>query len=482
MPSTPSSPATSPSGAERRRRTMLRSVREELRALIRLAAPVVATQIGMMMLGVVDALMVGRVGVDALAAASLGNVWVVGTAMAGMGLVLGIDPLVSQAHGARDAARAGLALQQGLVVAALVSIPTVGALAFTEQGLILLGQGPELAALAHRYTQVQIPSIPAFLLFIAFRQYLQNRGLVTPAMWIMIAANGVNAACNALLIFGQLGFPALGLVGSGIATTVTRWFALAAIVGWILLFRLHRGAWRGWDRRALEPRRVLEVLRFGLPVGVQLALEIWAFQVATLMAGRFGSEALAGHTIVLNMASLSFMMPLGISIGAATRVGNLIGAGRPRRAQLSAWVAFGLGAGVMAVAAMVFVAGRSWLPLAYTSEAPVVAIAASLLPIAAAFQLCDGVQVVGGGVLRGMGRTVPAAVFNFVGYYVLAFPVGGFLAFRTPVGVAGVWWGLFIGLSAVALMLLGWISRRGPARVDARIQPSSRSPSTGKPR
>jgi MATE family multidrug resistance protein len=447
----------------------LAAVTEELRRLVALAAPVVATQIGMMLLGVVDALMVGRVGVDALAAAALGNVWVVGTALAGMGLVLGVDPLISQAHGARDAGRMGLALQQGLVVAGLISLPTIGALAMTEQGLLLLGQSPELARLAHRYAVVQIPSVPAFLMFVACRQYLQNRGLVTPAMWIMLAANGVNAALNGVLIFGKLGFPELGLIGSGIATTVTRWFALAAIAGWILVFRLHRDAWLGWDRRALSPGRIGEVLRYGAPVGVQLALEIWAFQVATLMAGRFGAEALAGHTIVLNLASLSFMMPLGVSIGAATRVGNLIGAGRARRAQLSAWVAFGLGAGLMTAAASVFVLARHWLPRAYTAEVPVLAIAASLLPIAAAFQLFDGIQVVGGGVLRGMGRTLPAAVFNFVGYYVLAFPVGAFLAFGTSIGVAGIWWGLCVGLSSVAVMLLAWIRLRGPARVDARI-------------
>jgi MATE family multidrug resistance protein len=133
-------------------------------------------------------------------------------------------------------------------------------------------------------------------------------------------------------------------------------------------------------------------------------------------------------------------------------------------------VAFGLGGGLMTVAAVVFVVARHWLPLAYTADAPVISIAASLLPIAAAFQICDGIQVVGGGVLRGMGRTVPAAVFNFVGYYVLAFPVGAFLAFETSAGVAGVWWGLCIGLSSVALMLLAWIRWRGPARVDARIR------------
>jgi MATE family multidrug resistance protein len=440
-----------------------------VRQLARLAAPVVATQLGTMMLGVVDALMVGRLGKEALAAASLGNVWVIGTMLVGMGLVLGMDPLVSQAHGARDRRRLGLAAQQGLAVALVVSLPTMLALAFTREGLLLLGQRPALAEMAHGYAVRQVPGVPAFLAFIALRQYLQNRGIVTPAMWVAVAANGVNAAANWLLIFGNWGLPALGVNGSALATSLTRIFMVFALALWIRGRRLHEGAWIPWTREALRPRALVEVVRFGLPVAVQFGLEVWAFQFSTLMAGRLGAAALAAHAIVLNMASVSFMVPLGISIGTAARVGNLIGENRPAAAQRSAWIAMGMAATAMALSALLFVALRDALPRLYTPEVAVLGLGAGLLPIAAAFQLFDGLQVVGNGVLRGMGRTVPAAVFNLVGFYLLALPAGWFLTFRAGLGVAGVWWGLCIGLGTVAILLVGWIAVRGPSHVDARV-------------
>jgi MATE family multidrug resistance protein len=236
---------------------------------------------------------------------------------------------------------------------------------------------------------------------------------------------------------------------------------LLACWGW--LFRLQRGAWVGWSALAFERRGLLEIVRFGAPVAVQLALEMWAFQVATLMAGLLGELGLAAHTVVLNLASLSFMVPLGLSIATVTRVGNLIGAGNPQAAQRAAWVALGLGALTMSAFSLSFVLGRHWLPTWYTAQPDVIALAAVTLPIAAAFQLFDGVQVVGGGVLRGMGRTRPAAVFNLVGYYALAMPFGWWLAFERGMGLPGVWWGLASGLASVAVLLVLWISRRGPS-------------------
>jgi MATE family multidrug resistance protein len=185
--------------------------------------------------------------------------------------------------------------------------------------------------------------------------------------------------------------------------------------------------------------------------------------VATLMAGLLGELGLAAHTVVLNLASLSFMVPLGLSIATVTRVGNLIGAGNPQAAQRAAWVALGLGALTMSAFSLSFVLGRHWLPTWYTAQPDVIALAAVTLPIAAAFQLFDGVQVVGGGVLRGMGRTRPAAVFNLVGYYALAMPFGWWLAFERGLGLPGVWWGLASGLASVAVLLVLWISRRGPS-------------------
>jgi MATE family multidrug resistance protein len=382
-----------------------------------------------------------------------------------MGVIFGMDPIVSQARGARDPRRMGLGLQQGLVVAGLVSLPLAGLWLITGPVLRALGQDAGLSAMAHEYVLVQVPALPLFLWFMAGRQWLQGRGLVLPAMWVILVANLFNVLANWVLVFGHWGFPALGVLGAGIATAITQAFMLLLLVAWGWMFRLQRGAWVGWTAAALEPKGLLEVVRFGAPVAIQLGLEMWAFQVATLMAGLLGELGLAAHTVVLNLASLSFMVPLGLSIATVTRVGNLIGAGNPAAAQRAAWVALGLGAATMACFSLLFVLGRHWLPTWYTRQPDVIALAAATLPIAAAFQLFDGVQVVGSGVLRGMGRSRPAAVFNLVGYYLLAMPFGWWLAFERGMGLRGIWWGLAAGLSSVAVLLVMWISRRGPATV-----------------
>jgi MATE family multidrug resistance protein len=439
----------------------------EIRPLVALGVPTALTQVGFMMLGVVDTLMVGRLGVAELGAASLGNTWIFGTLILGMGLMFGLDPIIAQAHGARDHERVGLTLQQGVVAALIASVPIALLWLLTEPALLLLGQDRQLAAGAHEYVITQIPSIPAFLAFLAVRQYLQGRGMVMPAFWVTLLANGVNALGNWVLIFGHLGFPALGLVGAALATALTRGFMLVALVALVLALRLHEGAWIPWSRRALNARDLGRIFKIGVPVGVQYAIESWAFQIATLFAGLMGKNALAAHTIVLNLASLSFMMPLGISMGAAAHVGNLIGAGHLARAQRAAYVALGLGGLIMVLSATIFVGLRWVLPVLYTEDAAVIALAASILPIGAAFQLFDGVQGVGCGIVRGMGNTVPAAVINLVGY-ALALSLAAWLAFQTSMGLAGVWWGLAAGLAMVAMALVAWVARRGPARMAAR--------------
>ena len=437
----------------------------ELRRLVVLATPIVAAQVGSMMLGVVDTIMVGGIGSDALAAVALGTVWVLGTLVFGLGVTLGIDPLLTQAHGAGDGPAVGLALQRGLVVAALASLPIGWLWLWTEEVLLLAGQTPTLARMAHDYVIVQVVSVPAFLGFTVLRSYLQARSIVAPTLWVTLVANLLNAGFNYVLIHGELGFPRLGLTGAGVATGLTRTllFVLLALVIW--RGRLYVGAWRPWSRLALAPRGLGQILALGLPVGVQLGLEMWAFQLATLFAGWLGEKQLAAHVVALNLASMSFMVPLGISMAAVTRVGNLLGAGRPQAAQRAAWVALGMGAGVMCVAAVSFVLLRGWLPRVYTADLEVLAVAATLLPIAGAFQLFDGTQVVGGGILRGMGRTRPAAVFNLLGYYVLGLPVAYYLAFAVGMGVTGIWWGLTLGLMVVAGSLVLWVGVRGPGRM-----------------
>jgi len=434
----------------------------EIRFLAHLAWPIVLTNLGTMLMATIDTLMVGRVGKEALAAAVLANAWTGGTMLFAMGAVHGIDPIVSQAHGAGDRRRAGLALQRGIVVGLFVGVLLGLLWGCTDVFLLWTGQDPLIVRQSHRYALAQIPTLPLFMAFVALRQYLQCRGILWPSLAAIVAANAVNVLLNWVLIFGKLGFPALGLFGAGIATAVTRVVMLAALLAIVRAARIDADGRVPWSRAALELRGIGEVLRFGAPTAVQMGLEVWAFAAASLMAGRLGATAAAAHGVVLNMASLSFMVPLGISFAAVTRVGNLIGAGRRREAQHAAWVAFGMGAFAMGVAALAFALLRRELPHLYTSELEVVALCAVVLPIAAAFQVFDGLQVVGCGILRGMGQTLPAAGFNLVGYWILALPLAWWMAFERGIGLAGVWWGLALGLSLVAVALLVWVRFRGP--------------------
>jgi len=427
---------------------------------VRLAVPAVLAHLATMFMGIVDTLMVSRLGTEALAAVTLGSIWVFGTLVLGMGVLFGLDPIVAQAHGAGDGERAGLALQRGLVLSALLSLPLGGVWLYTGSALRLAGQLPALCQLAHTYTLVQIGSIPLFLAFTVLRQYLAGRGIMAPAMWILWAANALNVFLCWVLIFGHLGFPRLGVVGSGIATAIARGVMFLALALWIVLAKLHHGAWKGWSKRAFEWTGLAEVLHYGLPVGAQLGLEVWGFHVVALLAGLIGATALAAHAIVLNLAAFTFMVPLGISTAAATRVGNLSGAGDRPGARRAARLALAMGAGVMAVSATAFLLLRHLLPALWQPAPAVYALASSILPIAAAFQIFDGTQVVGCGALRGVGDTRPAAWFNLLGYYGLGLPLGYYFAFHLGMGLPGLWWGLVIGLMTVAALLVWRVQRR----------------------
>ncbi len=437
----------------------------ETRTLAKLAIPIIATNIGMQAMTTVDTMMVTRIGTEALTAAGIANVWIMGTSLLAIGILMGLDPIVTQAHGAGDGARAGRALQRGLVLSLLIGIGLGLLWLLTEPVLLLARQDPEIARAAHAYTLVQIPTIPFFTAFVALRQYLQGRGILAPILLVTLAANLFNGLFNWVLIFGNLGAPELGLVGAGIATALTRMVMCAGLVIAVVWRGLHRDAWVPWSRRAFDRAGLVEILVLGAPVAAQLTLEISAFGVTTLMAGALGTESAAAHLIVLNMASISFMAPMGISFAAVTRVGNLLGRGEAQRAQHASWVAFAMGAGTMLCFALAFLVGRRFLPGLYAPEPEVLALAATILPIAAAFQVFDGVQVVGGGVLRGMGNTMPAAWFNLFGYYVLALPLAWWMAFRAGLGLAGLWYALVLALATVAVMLVLWVRVRGPAHL-----------------
>ena len=440
----------------------------ELRPLARLAGPIVLSQVGSHLMVAVDTAMIGHASSKALTASGIASVWLTGTSMLAYGVLHGMDPIVTQAHGAGDDERAHLALRRGVVVALLVGLLLALVWSVTGPALrVLGGQDPEIAAMAHRYALAQLPTVPFGMLFIALRQYLQGRGVLRPMVWAAVWGNLFNAAANGILIYGGLGIPALGLTGAGIATGLTRLVMFLLVLGHAHGHPLMPDRWWPRTRRAFEAGPLWQLIRIGVPVGVQMGLEVWAFGLSTLMAGWLGVTAGAAHMVALNLASLSFMVPLGVSMAATTRVGNLLGAGEPARAQRAAWTAMATGATCMAVSGMTFLLARTTIPRIYSSDPEVLAAAAAILPIAAAFQVVDGIQVTGAGVLRGMGNTRPAALFNLLGYWILGLPLGWWLAFEGGQGLAGVWWGLALGLLVVAVCLVAWIRRRGPTRGSA---------------
>ncbi|MEM8961352.1 MAG: MATE family efflux transporter [Acidobacteriota bacterium] len=437
-------------------------IREDIKRLSSLAGPAIAAQLGAMMLWVVDIAMLGRFGVEALDGVALGRTWISGTMVLGVGLILGLDPIATQAFGRQDKKRLDAVFADTFAIAMGMSVVLAVAWALTEPMLLLFEQDPELAAIGGVWAQAQIPSIPFLMTFFVLKHLLLAQGRVRMPMVVVIGANLVNALANWLLIFGPGPFPELGALGAGMSTSITQ-----AAMTIVLLWWMHRVGdsmpWQVWKLRTMAG--IGAVVGFGWPVAIQVGLEMWTFQISTLLAGRLGHISLAAHTIALTLDAVIYMIPLGISFAVATRVGNQIGAGKPHEAQRAAWVAMAMTTAIMAMIGVGFWFGRAFLPRLITNENEVVAVAALLMPIAAAFKLFDGIQVVAAGALRGQGLTKAPAVINLIGFYVIALPLGIWLAFSRGMDVVGIWWGFLAGLFVTAGTLTFWLWRFGPSRI-----------------
>jgi MATE family multidrug resistance protein len=425
---------------------------EEARALLRLAAPVVATQLGLMSLGVIDTIMVGHLSKEALAAVALGNLYAWGLMIVGQGILLALDPLISQAHGAGDRPAVSLALQRGLVLAVLLAIPFVVAFQYAAPVLRAFKQPPEIIPAATAFIRNLAPGVPMFFAFVVLRQALQAMSVVRPVLWSVAVGIASNIVLNLGFIYGRFGLPALGAPGSAISTSIGRTLMLAVLAG--ASWDVFREVWQRPTRSLFEVRPYARMLAIGVPTGIQYGLEVWVFMTVSLLMGTLGTVPLGGHQIAVNLASISFMVPLGVGAAAATRVGNAVGRGDRDEARRAALVSLGMGGLVMTVSALSFALFPRTLARIYTRDAEVIAMASTLLPIAALFQIFDGIQAVGCGVLRGVAGTLSAAVINLVGYWVLGLPLGLYLAFRVGLGPRGLWWGLTAGLMAVAVLLV----------------------------
>jgi multidrug resistance protein, MATE family len=431
---------------------------KELRAVGGLALPVIVVQVGMMTMGVVDTVMVGHFSARDLAAVALGNLYFFTAVVFPMGVLFSLDPVVSQAVGAGEKAAVGRALQRGGVLALALALPASLALVPGEILLTLIRQPAEVVPVAAMYALVSIPGVFPFLGFIVLRQTLQAMGRMAPVVIIIILANLANVLFNWVLIFGKLGFPAMGAVGSGWASSLSRWLMLLGLLGlaWPLL-RPHLLPFRA---EALHAGPLGRMMRLGAPIGIQLSLEFGAFGAIGVFMGWLGTVAMAGHQVALNLSSLTFMVPLGIAQATAVMVGRGVGKGDAPEARRAAGAGLLMGASFMSFMAALLLLFPELLARAYSSDVEVVLLAATLIPLAGVFQVFDGLQVVSSGVLRGVGETRMPMVANLAGFWILGIPLSLWLGFRTGAGPVGLWWGLVAGLAAVAVFLLFLVQAR----------------------
>jgi MATE family multidrug resistance protein len=436
---------------------------DEARRLLALAGPVTLAYLGTISMGTVDTVMAGRLGPGALGSVALGHTWGIAVAIVAYGAARVLDPIVAQAYGAGDVRAAGLGLSRGLALMTILGVPVTALYALAGPGLSLLGQPAELIPDARAYCLMLVPGMPAILAFVVVRNFLQAVGLVRPAAYAILLANVANVLLNGVFMYGWLGFPAIGVVGSALSTAIGQWLMLGAVV--LFSRRTLRAYWPGW-KGAFAWGPLSPMMRLGLTLGFQFGVEVWAFHAAGFMMGRLGAVAFAANAVAINLATISFMLPSGVGVAAATRVGNLVGAGLPWGR--SAKLAIGLGAGIVALPALLFIAVPGPLAAIYTRDPAVVAVAAAIIPLAGAFQLFDGTQAVAFGVLRGAGDLKIPAIVNILGYWMFGLPIGWALAFPGQRGARGIWAGLVLGLAAVAVLLVvrvARLSRRPVARL-----------------
>ena len=428
--------------------------------MLSLAFPVVMAELGWMTMGLVDTLMVGRLSPEAIGAVGIGTSLFMGVCIFGMGLLLGLDTLVSHAFGASRVDDCHRWLLHGVALSLLLSAPITGIVLALSAALAGWGLHPDVLRLTQPYLDVLAWSIPPLLLYASFRRYLQGMGVVRPVMIALVLANILNVFVNWLLIFGRLGAPAMGVRGSAWATVCARVVMAGVLLG-VILYREH-GRRPGLFETSLriEPSRMRQLLALGLPAAGQVTLEVGVFAAATALAGRLAPASLAAHQIAINLAAFTFMVPLGVASAGAVRVGQAVGRRDPAGAARSGWTAILFGALFMSSAAAAFLIVPRTLISAFTSDATVVAIGVSLLFVGAVFQLFDGLQGVATGVLRGLGDTRSPMLWNLAGHWFIGLPLGYTLCFGAGLGVIGLWWGLSVGLIICGIALITVWSRR----------------------
>jgi MATE family multidrug resistance protein len=441
--------------------------RVEIRATLLLAYPLVLGNLTQALIHATDVVLLGWAGPRMLAAGALGVNLFTAFIVFGMGLVTATAPMLARELGARrhSVREVRRTVRQGMWAAAAMTVPVWVLLWNSEPILLALGQDPELSADAARFVRaLQWGLLPA-LLFLVLRSFVSALEQPIWSLIVGIAAVICNAFLNYVLIFGKLGFPALGLLGSGIGSAVTNllmFVGMAVIVTRHPRFRRYRLFGRFWRP---DWRRFADVWKLGLPIAITLGLEVTIFNAAVFIMGLFGTASLAAHAIAIQIAALSFMVPLGLAQAVTVRVGLALGRGDPAAITRAGWTSFALGVGFMATMGLLMISAPHSLVHLFLDEsdpanAAVIGLAVSFVTVAALFQIFDGAQAVGAGMLRGLHDTAVPMVYAAVGYWVIGLGVGLGLAFGLGLQGIGIWMGLATGLAVVAMLMIArWLRR-----------------------
>ncbi len=420
----------------------------ELRELFRLAAPLAAAQAGTQMMGLVDVAVLGRLGARELAGAGMANAVFFAVSVFGMGMMLGVDPLVAQAVGAGERARARHVLWQGIWLSLIVSGALTVLLLAGTAALPLIGAAPEVEGHARSFLLVRTASLLPFLMFFVIRAYLQAHHVTRPMIVAMVVANILNFVLDLAFVFGFGPIPAMGVPGAALATVVCTIAEVVIVVAAVRKMTVPAHVDHRPERAAIR-----QAVRVGFPIALHMGAEVGVFALVALLAGRLGALQLAAHQLVIGLASFSFTAAVGVAAAGSVRVGNAIGARDSATTRVAGHAAFVCGLVVMGVAAAAFALIPGALARIFTHEPEVIAVAIPLLMVAAVFQLSDGIQAVGAGVLRGAADTKYTFYANMVGHWLIGFPIALWLGFSRGMGVVGLWWGLCVGLTVVAVLL-----------------------------
>lgn len=415
--------------------------------------PVIIGQLGFMMMGVVDSIMVGKIGAIPLAASALGHGLTFLVFIVGLGSSIAVTPLVAILVGAKRFEECGIYFRQSLIINLTLSVILFFA-AYGSSFLVnIIDQPEEVVPLAESYIRILAFSAFPLMLFQTYKQFIEGLSIMRPAMIITVTANIVNVFANWVFIYGNLGLPALGLDGAGIATIISRLFMALTLMAYVIKSKHFTTFDVTFKFRGLNFAVIKKILSLGLPSGLQYFFEMGAFVFAVVMIGWIGANEQAAHQIAINLASISFMVAIGISHAGSIRVGNAVGQQNISEIRIAGFAASVLGGSFMMLSGIIFVSLNKFLPSLYIDDIKVIEIASILLIIAAFFQIADGVQAVGIGILRGLTDVKGPTIITFTAYWLIGLPTGYILGFIFNLGVEGVWIGLSLGLFFSATLL-----------------------------